>query len=799
MRARGEILHGLLKTLKVIGKTLFWVVCAAALVLVLILAAPGWFINTKTTSWAIKRFGASYRPTWDTLRVDIASPGFLTKRLLVETDRFCVDATDGSTKGCFPRLGLDATIKLGWKPLVSVQRLDRLVLHIDPLTLDSTKSPKAAKKAAEKKEDAGFVGLPELVPAPLRETKVGDIDVKIDRFRSISSSGTLAVDAKAGFSAASDEPLRATAYVVTKGTAPEQVAKYDARVTLDTDLFRKGALSFLQAVAKVRGSLVADANARIEQGEGKELVAKVDAKLQSAGKTLFAKLQATQTPEQYSARGEVGALDPAGPIRRAELRRCRFEAPLRPKTNRPKEADLKCLVSLEPKPFGVPNGTPAKALAGALKFHADLPSGKATLKQDAFQAKLDLSVGPAADFYHFFARLEAKFSGRTGNLPKSLKAEHKLDAGFTIDKFEDLVAYLKGTAYAIPAPIHVLTGPLVFSLRSSGPTQGEDHGFDYKLTSRLAHARQKLMADVTGRLMVKRMFSSTRAMKSKTQVLLKDVAVEVPYLKVGTFPSVTVDERIKTGDPARDMAAEAKRQSIHPRKGPPGEHDIRIVTEKPVILYTNLAKDPVPVSLDLDAKPEGMEGRIRVEPFKVEIFKQEAKIDHVTLVPHVGTSAQDLDGKIVYKKNDLVIDILLLGSTDKPQVDFQSTPPLARDEIVAVLFYGKSPGELDSEQQATVGNASAGMANGAFGVVSLYLLAATPIDYVGYDPATQTYQARFKLPGGATLSVGSNLEESRTLTLRKRIVKNVELETGVRRTAGEANAITTFLQWFRRY
>lgn len=785
------ILLGLWKAVRLLLLSALGLAAGLVFAVVVFLAQPSWFVNSRIAAGAIKRFGASYRPEWSSLELEIASPGFLTKRVLVSAEDFCVDAKDGSAKGCLPRVGLDATVRLGWKPIVSVTRLEQLVLYVDGLALDSRKAPK--KAAAAEKKSGGFVGLPELVPAPLRRTLVRTIDVRVSDFSSRTSSGTLRADLEAAFSSFSTDPLRAHAYVVRVGTSAAQVARYDVVATLDSDLPRKGKLTFLQAGARVRGSAVLDATARVQQGSGEELVAKVDATLKAAARTLYAKLEGRQTPTLYSVRGAVGAADPAGPIRRAELKRCKLDAPLKEDTNRPKSVDLTCALELEPAPFGAQPGTRAKALAGKISLKSDF-SGR-----DAFDAKLDASVGPALDYYNFFAKLTAEFSGRTGRLPESLKAEHKLDAGFRIDKFEDLVTYLKGTAYAIPAPLHALQGPMSFSVRSSGPTRGPDHGFDYRVRSRLEHGRQKVIADATGRLLIKDMFSPKRVPTSRTEVVLKDVAIQLPYLSIGAFPTVKVDTRIKTGDPKRDQAAEARRRAIRERPEVPGRHEVRVVTEKPVLLFTNLAKDPIPIALDLGAKPAGLEGAIRIEPFRVEIFKQQARVEHVKLTPHPGSAAMDLDGKIVYRKHDVRIDVLLLGSTQKPQVDFQSTPPMSRDEIVAVLFYGKRPGELDSEQQATVGNASAGMATGAFGLLSLYLLAATPIDYVGYDPATQTYQARFELPGGATLSVGSNLEESRTLSLRKRIAKNLELETGVRRGSGDRNVITTFLQWFRRY
>jgi hypothetical protein len=58
---------------------------------------------------------------------------------------------------------------------------------------------------------------------------------------------------------------------------------------------------------------------------------------------------------------------------------------------------------------------------------------------------------------------------------------------------------------------------------------------------------------------------------------------------------------------------------------------------------------------------------------------------------------------------------------------------------------------------------------------------------------------KFKLPGGATLAVGSDLQESKSLTLRKRLARHFELQTEAERSGSERGAVATFLQWFQRY
>jgi hypothetical protein len=158
----------------------------------------------------------------------------------------------------------------------------------------------------------------------------------------------------------------------------------------------------------------------------------------------------------------------------------------------------------------------------------------------------------------------------------------------------------------------------------------------------------------------------------------------------------------------------------------------------------------------------------------------------------------DLDGLIVYQAAEAKIFIRLLGSAQKPRVMFESDPPMTPADIMAMLLFGKSPNELDSDQQSSVAKTQTAVANGAFGLASLYLLASTPVDYVGYDPVARTYTIKFRLPGGATLQVGSD-GRNQGVQLRKRLASHLAVQTELTNSQTQGSVVTTFLEWFGRH
>jgi hypothetical protein len=168
------------------------------------------------------------------------------------------------------------------------------------------------------------------------------------------------------------------------------------------------------------------------------------------------------------------------------------------------------------------------------------------------------------------------------------------------------------------------------------------------------------------------------------------------------------------------------------------------------------------------------------------------------LTRHEGSSLFDLDGLVLYNTADAKVEIRILGNLDKPQLSFSSEPPMEEEEIIGLLIYGKMPSDLDPDESTSAGNMQTAVAGGAFGLASLYLFASTPVEYVGFDPVTQSYSVKVRLPSGASAEVGrSEVEESQYLVVRKRLGSHWAIETEIREE--EQTSVTTFLEWFNRF
>jgi hypothetical protein len=266
---------------------------------------------------------------------------------------------------------------------------------------------------------------------------------------------------------------------------------------------------------------------------------------------------------------------------------------------------------------------------------------------------------------------------------------------------------------------------------------------------------------------------------------------------------VALDSRIKNSRSKEAVreTEENRRRAVVVGSTSAAELELNLGTSRPIILYTDLAKTPVPVALDLKIeRPSGlMTGVVDVKSFGVEFFRRNATVDHLTLTFRPGSKLVGLDGLIKYQATEAMISIRLLGTTEKPQVVFESDPPLSQSDIIAMLVFGKSPDELDADQAVTVANTQTAMSDEAFGLASLYLFASTPIQFVGYDPTTKSYMMKIRIPGGETLQLNSDFDATKSVQLRKRLSRHFAVEAEAINSQTQGNGVVTFLEWFTRY
>ena len=760
----------------------------------LLIAEPQWFLTARTVARAARFFGGAWHPRWKTLAFEIRSLNFREKQIRLQAGDFCFENVPAGLEGCLKELDVRLDLRLyffGVKPT----KIHSLVVSGDHFNLD--RSARGLNAPAKKR--SGLAGSLPALPDILRGLEIGVLKIDLPENRIVQAGGEFRGRLGISLSAAIPSPL-ALNFELERSSG-SVTRRYVGEADLNSDILRGGPMTYLDASGSLKSEGVnARFKARVEQSGPGVLAYSVNVSAKVPARRLEADLRGSQEGQELFLSGSAGVWESTGPVKSVRLGDCAVTVRLKADSTEWDAVKFSGDFTVEPKAYGAGKlrRNFVKTLEGRLTLSAR--STPKILAGDHFDAEAAVTVKPVKDWYEFYGGFEAALSGRLSRLPE-LKVSHKLDFGFKVLKFEDLVELLAHTPYSVPAPLNVLRGPIGITLKGGGDSRKADQDLNYVLSSGLAAGRQAFKFEAAGKIAATGLWSSGRSFKDETDLVLQDVALQLPRIDIKGMSSVTPDSRIKTGAESDKAELVREKELLSPGKSSDKtiSAEVRVKTAKPLILYSNLAMDPVPIALDLNLRTPsgGVEGTAEIRRFRAKIFRRVASIDHVKISGRAGAPAMDIDGLIVYQAAEAKISIRLLGTTKKPRVELESNPPMSQADIMAMLLFGKSPAQLDSDQQSSAANAQTAVSNSAFGLASLYLLASTPVDYVGYDPVSKTYTVKFRLPGGATLQVGSG-GQNKGVQLRKRISSHLAIQTEFSNTQTQGNIVTTLLEWYER-
>jgi hypothetical protein len=232
---------------------------------------------------------------------------------------------------------------------------------------------------------------------------------------------------------------------------------------------------------------------------------------------------------------------------------------------------------------------------------------------------------------------------------------------------------------------------------------------------------------------------------------------------------------------------------------------LHIVTTAPqaIRIATNLTEAPIPVDLDLKyilstSPAQPLTGFVVVGRTPVNLFKRNAVVDglRMDLLP---SGEKKLRGRVNVAYLDYKITLLVTGLMSHPQIKFLSDPPLEDNQILAALLFGRPLNQLGDDQKSSVSHLSAAFADAALSISSLYLLASTPIESLGYDPDRAVVVARMGLGGGTTLELGGGTDSS-TVGIRKRLSQNFIFSSDVETVmASGKRTVLALVEWIKRF
>ena len=440
--------------------------------------------------------------------------------------------------------------------------------------------------------------------------------------------------------------------------------------------------------------------------------------------------------------------------------------------------------------------------------------------------------------HHQFATLDLKARGSvTKGATTPLKYDVDSDLAFDIEKLQRVVKLFDKTPFEIPAPLNDLDGPV--RLKAQAKVDQSSGRVTYQAATGLESKFQGVFLRANGTTDLQ--LASAFHQSTKIDLMVDDLRLSAPKFDLRAPPRFTPDSRFGPLNPQLNdnPPVLAKGKKVEPL-----DIDVRIHTtrDKAIQIATNLTKAPIPITLDVtyhdqtatvaapnqpplplrspavvstvpvnagSTLPPGVAAPANTQPSMIgwvtightpiDLFHRDANVEEmrVDLLP---SGVQRVNGTVAINYLDYKIHVLVNGTTSAPAVKLISDPPLSDQNILAVLIYGHAPDELNDDQKSSVANAQAAFANATLGISSLYLLASTPIESVGYDPEKNVVTAKVGLGGGASLELGGGTSNS-TAGFKKRLSKNFVFRTDVESNAASTGqkTVSALLEWVRRF
>jgi|GEM_PF-6340612 len=499
--------------------------------------------------------------------------------------------------------------------------------------------------------------------------------------------------------------------------------------------------------------------------------------------------------ERFGLKVSGSAANPLDMLRLVEVNSCEWSGNLKQKAKPFLQSNFNCSVALTRVPAPVEEPF-QDMLPSRVQFSIKGPVSIANWdKNPSFNAPLSIALTPLRSAYYTLrSSTLVKINGRVFGGLKELNAVVEADSQISLDRFQPLVKRLSPTEFSIPAPFNTLDGRIYCDFQGRISRLGETIHLPMKCATELASETQSLFVTAEGLIEKK----SDKKPLIRLNIGLNKVTFELPKLALnGKVPQIFPDKRISKADERVDTGGQPTPLPV--------VLDIHITTppERPLTLVTTLAKQPIPISFDVFLKGDIVKptGSIAIEQYNVAFLKKKAFVHHLRLLLVEDEPQPRLDGLVEFNDPDVKISLKLSGAINRPFYILESQPPRAPTELLSMILFGGNAEALDDESLRSVEETRAAMVDGAIGLLSMYYLASTPIDSVGYNPHTGLFRARLRVGPGLSLMVGSDLEGARqSIALRKRLTENWSFETGAETDEEtKENRGVAMFKWGRRY
>ncbi len=731
--------------------------------------------NLKFMAIKIKPMGISV--DWQSLGIQIKNYSLLDKNLDLEFKNLCMDIPSIKIKGCLQQLHVGAHLVFRNRKL-RIAKIDPVLIVGENFLIDLRPSLTLPKPAGKPGIFSDIIS---------RDTKFGDLQVILKDLKFVSGENTFSGELNIGSEKPFDpqNPRHLMGWI--KAQEPKNKISLSTGFVLTPEHFQAN-LDFkkkkgISAVAHLLYSL-SGTNAAIDEGGFKiDLETKINSQTRVVGI-----IQGRVKEDHVYADLNLKANVSGNRIFLGEEAKCQAKIGYKNELNG--QIKLDCPVQVVPKTSQISGIELSKQFrAIGLVIKADLKSLTGLNTDGPWTGKAGIYIETKErSFLKIDGKVESQIERASldENLLNNLSAQ--VDVKIALDQFRNLVEFLQNTDLGIPAPLNSLAGKIECNIK--GDLKSSKLDLPYICTTKLDSKHEALELEARGN--VKGVLKGNEThIDLVSDVSLNNIQLALPHFGIKGVPPLFPDPRFQKSIVPVDKKTAPAFDYVINLKTPAG---------KPVRILSNLVKDNIPMQFDLKiASNAPLVGAVNILEFPVVFFRREGTIKYfnVKLTPKEN---QLLNGLIEVHYTDYVIKITVEGSSKEPIVRFDSVPPLSQENIFSVLLFGHPADNLNPMDQSSVVSAQAAAADKAISLTSMYLLAFTPVESIGYNSQSQTFTAKFRLAEGTSLNVGAGNSGVKEVGINRHLGGPWYVYTFVKNpTDSDAHSTAAFLQWVLKY
>lgn len=403
------------------------------------------------------------------------------------------------------------------------------------------------------------------------------------------------------------------------------------------------------------------------------------------------------------------------------------------------------------------------------------------------ERKLDLTLNSRMQSVSLDVTAQLLFKELTSELTKPSYLEQILNRTKAsiriIDVKKTLKQIVKAPYNEFPAPINAMEGNLLMNFDVSN--YGINHFVTINNVTTLKMDGTKQEVDLELKTQMPLSLENYSLGELIVNLDINKLRLLLPDISLTQLPTnLLADKRIIKTRAATDEEKKSNKT----------EYNVVVKTPEQsfIVLNSNLVDEPVKFKTFVNLSAEGIkELQVGINPLRTTFFKRKIHLVNFLLSSKEEEQMQ-LKSKIEFNLPEYRVTLDLEGPASAPRMAFSSYPPLAQDDIYAVLLFGRPLSDLNPDDSQVAQDTNKLMAQGVLSLAVLYYLSGTPIEAIGYNDESKVVTAQIGLGSKSSLRIGGNSDGVSSAGVRRSLGKGWYLDSSVQKSSSDLSTSNNF-------